>query len=44
MVSIGSTIESGQEIFILKNAESFSGDLDKLRGRLSKALRWEEAS
>lgn len=44
MVSIGSTIEAGQEIFILKNAESYSGDLAKLRGRLLKALRWEDPS
>jgi len=44
LASIGSTIESGQEVFILKNAESYSGDLAKLRGRLSKALRWEDPS
>ena len=44
MVSIGSTIESGQEIFILKNAESYSGDLAKLRRRLARALRWADPS
>ena len=44
MASIGSSIEAGQEIFILKNAESYSGDLAKLRSRLAKALRWAEPS
>lgn len=41
MASIGSSIEAGQEIFVLKNAESYSGDLAKLRSRLTKVLRWE---
>ena len=42
MASIGSSIEAGQEIFILKNSESYSGDLAKLQGRLSKSIRWDE--
>lgn len=41
MASIGSSMEAGQEIFVLKNAESYSGDLAKLRSRLIKTLRWE---
>lgn len=41
MASIGSSIEAGHEIFILKNAESYSGDLAKLRSSLTKTLRWE---
>lgn len=43
VVSLGSSIEAGQELFVLKNPESYSGDLTRLRSRLSKALRWEEA-
>lgn len=42
MVSIGSSIDAGDDIFILKNADSYSGDLVKLRSRLMKALRWKE--
>jgi hypothetical protein len=41
MASIGSSIDSGQEIYLLKNCESYSGDVTRLRGRLSKTLRWE---
>lgn len=44
MVSIGSTIDAGQEIFILKNASSYTGDRTKLRSRLIKTLRWEDNS
>jgi hypothetical protein len=42
VASLGSSIEAGQELFVLKNPESYSGDLARLRSRLSKALRWEE--
>lgn len=41
MASIGSFYEAQHEIFVLKNAESYSGDLAKLRSRLTNALRWE---
>lgn len=41
MVSIGSSVEAGHEIFVLKNAESYSGNLANLRSRLTKTLRWE---
>jgi hypothetical protein len=41
MASIGSSVEAGQGIYILKNAESYSGDLARLRSRLTKTLRWE---
>lgn len=44
MTSIGSTAEAGQEIYILKNPESYTGNLDKLRRRLTTTLRWEESS
>ena len=42
--SIGSSIEAGQEIFILKNSDTFTGDLPQLRIRLEKTLRWEGQS
>lgn len=42
MASIGSSIDAGQEIFILKDSESYSGDRTKLQRRLMKTLRWKE--
>lgn len=41
MVSVGSTVELGEDIFILKNASAYTGDPTKLRGPLGAAIRWE---
>lgn len=42
--SIGSSVKAGQEIFILKNPDSFTGDFPRLQSRLKKTLRWERKS
>ncbi|WP_460749040.1 hypothetical protein [Myceligenerans cantabricum] len=40
MFAIGSLAEAGQEIFLLKNLDSFTGDLSKLQTRLENTIRW----
>jgi hypothetical protein len=41
MTSIGSSVDAGQAIFVLKNPDSFMGDLPRLQSRLQNSLRWE---
>ena len=42
--SLGSTVEAGSEVFVLKNPASFAGNRNRVASRLAKALRWEEAT